>query len=55
MKQNEQGKKPFFAQFLDAQKANSSETLNNTGTKPWLDGDQTMKYPSDNDENPPTE
>lgn len=55
MKQQEQIKQPFFAQFLDAQKANSPETRNNAGTKPWLDGDQTHKYPSDGDDNPPAE
>jgi hypothetical protein len=55
MKQMEPTKLPFFAQFLDAQKAKSSEPQFNLGTHPWKDGDQTMKYPSDNDENPPTE
>ncbi|HYE56517.1 MAG TPA: microviridin/marinostatin family tricyclic proteinase inhibitor [Chitinophagaceae bacterium] len=55
MKQNEQAKQPFFAQFLDAQKAKSNDPQHHLGTHPFRDGDQTMKYPSDNDENPPTE
>jgi hypothetical protein len=45
-------KQPFFAQFLEAEKSSSQETNYHT-TRPYIDGDQTHKYPSDNDENPP--
>lgn len=48
MKQNEQLNKPFFAQFLEAQKSDAQETQNIT--KPWLDVNETHKYPSDSDE-----
>jgi Serine endopeptidase inhibitors len=50
MKQNNQLSKPFFAQFLEAQKKDSQETQNTNITKPWLDVNETHKYPSDSDE-----
>ena len=46
MNQNEL-KQPFFVQFLESQKADEA---NNTTTFPRKDGLQTMKYPSDSDE-----
>ena len=56
MKQHEEMKKPFFAQFLEAQKRVQETTA--TGfletfpsiTKPILDPEHTLKYPSDGDE-----
>ncbi len=55
-------KKPFFASFLENQMKDSKEVkggkssfgattpLTDTVTKPTLDMQQTMKYPSDGDE-----
>jgi hypothetical protein len=48
MKQNEQLSKPFFVQFLEDQ--NKEERSGNNITKPWLDINETHKYPSDSDE-----
>lgn len=53
--------KPFFAKFLEAQAKQYSNPVNHTApteeqlleasvTKPWLDLEQTQKYPSDGDE-----
>lgn len=59
MKQNEQLQKPFFAQFLEAQKAKKTNTTENFAegissiTIPFLEGDHTMKYPSDGDDELP--
>jgi hypothetical protein len=53
MKPNEQLKQPFFAKLLEAQNViPSSESKDQTPsfTVVALDGYQTMKYPSDNDE-----
>jgi hypothetical protein len=56
MKQQEEMKKPFFAQFLEAQKSvqdNTAAGFLETGisiTKPILDPEHTLKYPSDGDE-----
>jgi hypothetical protein len=56
MNQHEQLQKPFFAQFLESQKTakeNNQENQrgeNNSVTKPILDLEHTLKYPSDGDE-----
>jgi len=56
MKQNEQLQKPFFAKFLESQQAaKKARTENqqgeqNTVTKPILDLEHTLKFPSDSDE-----
>jgi hypothetical protein len=56
MKQQEAGKQPFFVQFLEAQKRTqetSGESYFDLGsivTKPILDTEHTLKYPSDGDE-----
>nr|WP_314498143.1 microviridin/marinostatin family tricyclic proteinase inhibitor [uncultured Chryseobacterium sp.] len=59
---NKKLKKPFFASFLENQMKDSKEVkggtssfgattpLKDTVTKPTLDTQQTMKYPSDGDE-----
>ena len=59
MKQNEQMMQPFFAQFLEAQK-NKQQRSNETTEQAWpfpsnpiIDYDQTMKYPSDGDDDYP--
>lgn len=59
MKQNEKLAQPFFARFLESQKAmQSNNTENHEGiasvTIPFLEGDHTMKYPSDGDDELPT-
>jgi hypothetical protein len=47
----EELKQPFFAKFLELQRADA----NNEGiTKPWLDVQHTLKYPSDGDEGDPS-
>lgn len=48
-------RQPFFAQFLEAQKRTQETTENYFGldleiTKPILDVEHTLKYPSDGDE-----
>lgn len=48
MKQNDQPKQPFFAQFLESQSAEEAQA--HSVTKPWLDIHETHKYPSDSDE-----
>lgn len=56
MKQQEAGKQPFFAQFLEAQKRTQETSpesyfgLGSIITKPFLDMEHTLKYPSDGDE-----
>ena len=58
MKQNDQVKKPFFAKFLENQQGEGDASQQKQGLWPWPpitskgkdDFDQTMKYPSDNDE-----
>jgi hypothetical protein len=56
MKQQDALKQPFFAQFLEAQKRTQEAAVENfTGkdldiTKPFLDIEHTLKYPSDGDE-----
>lgn len=56
MKQQDTGKQPFFAQFLEAQKSTletAAAPFVDDGpfiTKPLLDMEHTMKYPSDGDE-----
>lgn len=56
MKQQEAGKQPFFAQFLEAQKRTQETSpesyfgLESIITKPFLDMEHTLKYPSDGDE-----
>jgi len=53
--------KPFFAKFLEAHAKQDSNPMHHTAstelqlleasvTKPWLDMEQTQKYPSDGDE-----
>ncbi|HYF30963.1 MAG TPA: microviridin/marinostatin family tricyclic proteinase inhibitor [Chitinophagaceae bacterium] len=49
MKQQDQVKQPFFAQFLECQR---TEDQNNELTSPLKDP-VTQKYPSDGDDNPP--
>lgn len=51
MKQNFQGIQPFFAQFLTAERNSDSQHNSTLPSKDYL---QTHKYPSDNDEEPPT-
>lgn len=52
----EAGKQPFFAQFLEAQKRTQEPAgenyidLESIITKPFLDMEHTLKYPSDGDE-----
>jgi hypothetical protein len=59
MKQNEQLKQPFFAQFLESQKTKASGSTENHEegwpgvTFPVKDYDQTHKYPSDGDDDYP--
>ncbi|AXY74338.1 serine endopeptidase [Paraflavitalea soli] len=56
MQQQEAGKQPFFAQFLEGQKRTQETSgenyidLESIITKPWLDMEHTLKYPSDGDE-----
>ena len=58
MKQNDQVKQPFFAQFLESDKPQEEKSDTQTQqlfppfTRLWTDdhGDQTHKYPSDSDE-----
>ncbi len=49
---NKVEKKPFFARFLESQPFPKVRTDLRAGgnTHPRFDGDQTMKYPSDDDE-----
>ena len=58
MKQNEKLAQPFFAKFLESQKAMQNSTENHEGiagvTIPFLEGDHTMKYPSDGDDELPS-
>ena len=49
MNQNE-GKQPFFAQFLESQEAANQQQFS---TSPLKDTAHTLKYPSDGDDNPP--
>ncbi len=43
--------KPFFARFLEAQFPKVRTDLRaGKGTRPLKDGDYTLKYPSDNEE-----
>jgi hypothetical protein len=56
MKQNDQLKKPFFAKFLESQDKDEANKQN-PSFLPWPitskgkdDHDQTMKFPSDGDE-----
>ena len=49
MNQNEL-KQPFFAQFLESQKASDKQQHVTTVLK---DTAHTLKYPSDGDDNPP--
>lgn len=49
MNQNEL-KQPFFAQFLESQKAEDQQHFE---TSPLKDPAHTLKYPSDGDDNPP--
>ena len=42
-------KQPFFAQFLESQKAEDKQHQ----TTPLKDQAHTLKYPSDGDDNPP--
>lgn len=51
MKQNDQGAQPFFARFLTAERSSGGQT---NITLPSKDHLQTHKYPSDNDEEPPS-
>lgn len=51
MKPNEQVMKPFFAQFLEAQQTEKRREKENNWTSKLSDApDQTLKYPSDGDE-----
>ena len=59
METTNQKSTPFFARFLEAQEKNNpqprveggkEEDMEQWITKPWLDGAQTQKYPSDGDE-----
>lgn len=56
MKQQDTAKQPFFAQFLEAQKRTqetAAASFVEDGpfiTKPLLDMEHTLKYPSDGDE-----
>ena len=55
MKQQDAPKQPFFAQFLEAQQRTQETTAenffgNDLITKPFLDVEHTLKYPSDGDE-----
>ena len=56
MNQNEQLQQPFFAQFLESQKTVRETTNKNQQdeqkgiTFPLSDWDQTLKFPSDSDE-----
>jgi hypothetical protein len=52
MKPNEQVMKPFFAQFLEAQQTEKKhQEKENSWTSKLSDApDQTLKYPSDGDE-----
>ncbi|NII28609.1 microviridin/marinostatin family tricyclic proteinase inhibitor [Pseudoflavitalea sp. X16] len=59
MKQSEQAK-PFFAQFLEAQQAKNLLRPNEANQLVWppvslpiIEHDQTMKYPSDGDDDWP--
>lgn len=59
MKQNEQTGQPFFARFLESQK-NKQQRSTETQEQAWpnvsipiFDFDQTMKYPSDGDDDLP--
>ena len=49
MKQNDQLKQPFFAQFLESQKTENAQQQGLTAIMIDI-GHQTHKYPSDNDE-----
>ena len=48
MKQNDKPRQPFFAQLLESQQPEESQAHNIT--KPWLDINETHKFPSDSDE-----
>lgn len=50
MNSNNQLKQPFFAQFLESQQVKRTEDMQEGVTKPWLDVNETHKYPSDSDE-----
>jgi len=57
MKQQEATMQPFFAQFLEGQKRTQETSaganyidLESIITKPFLDMEHTLKYPSDGDE-----
>lgn len=59
MKTKNEKKQPFFARFLenqnsqtnsDGRKISEEQSLEGWITKPWLDLEQTQKYPSDGDE-----
>jgi hypothetical protein len=52
MKQNEQLSKPFFAKFLESQKKENKEAPQGSfvTNRPFLDLPQTMKWPSDDDD-----
>ena len=55
MNQHDYLKKPFFAKFLEAQQAakvasNQQQEGGIIVTKPILDFEHTLKYPSDSDE-----
>lgn len=57
MQQQDAGKMPFFAQFLETQQRTQEAAGQFAGdstfpeiTKPILDMEQTHKYPSDSDE-----
>lgn len=57
MKQNEQLVQPFFAQFLEAQKRTQEASGESYiglepifTSKPFVDMEHTLKYPSDGDE-----
>jgi hypothetical protein len=50
MKQQEAGKQPFFAQFLEAQKRTQETSPESYFGQPFLDMEHTLKYPSDGDE-----
>jgi hypothetical protein len=59
MKQNEKLAQPFFAKFLESQKVMQNSTENHAEgissvTIPFLEGDHTMKYPSDGDDELPS-
>ena len=45
-----QGREPFFSRFLESQKADTVKTGLKAGRPPIV----TLKYPSDNDEYPPS-